>query len=511
MDAVQFSMACGGHEIHLPHRMQDSRPDYAVLDTLPVMRVAILLLTSSLLCGAVPAALLAQAPGPLDTATAARVDNAVEKVIANTGIPSASVAVVEHGEIVYLHAYGKARLEPPRPATTEMQYSIGSVSKQFTAALILMLVEDGKMTLDDLVGKYLPQLSRANEVTVRELLSMTAGYQDFWPEDYLMTTMMVPTTAQHILDVWGGKPLDFDPGTQWQYSNTNYVIAGRIAEIVGGKPLVEQLRARIFEPLHMTGVRDQDASHLPPSDPTGYYQHALGPLRPAPLGGTGWMFAAGELAMSPHDLALWNISMMNRSLLKPASYEAMFTNVKLENGKPTGYGLGVQVGEQDGRPVISHSGEVSGFVSQNTIYPDSKAAVTVLTNIDASSAAATIARALRPIVLSEGANGSSTPGTQAAEARALKIFTGLQNGELDRSQLTKLCSNYFSAEAIQDFASSLRPLGSPQSFTQITQQPRGGMVFRAFRVEFPGRRLTVTTYEEPDGKLEQYLVLPAAN
>ena len=116
--------------------------------------------------------------------------------------------------------------------------------------------------------------------------------------------------------MWGRKPLDFDPGTQWQYSNTNYVIAGRIAEIVGGKPLVEQLRARIFEPLHMTGVRDQDASHLPPSDPTGYYQHALGPLRPAPLEGTGWMFAAGELAMSPHDLALWNISMMNRSLLK---------------------------------------------------------------------------------------------------------------------------------------------------------------------------------------------------
>ena len=160
------------------------------------------------------------------------------------------------------------------------------------------------------------------------------------------------------------------------------------------------LRARIFDPLHMTGVRDQDASHLPPSDPTGYYQHALGPLRPAPLEGTGWMFAAGELAMSPHDLALWNISMMNRSLLKPASYDAMFTDVKLKNGKPTGYGLGVQVGERDGQRVISHSGEVSGFVSQNTIYPDSKAAVTVLTNIDASSAAATIARSLAPLVLS---------------------------------------------------------------------------------------------------------------
>jgi CubicO group peptidase (beta-lactamase class C family) len=475
------------------------------------MRVAVALLTGSLLFGAVPAAVLAQVSNTLEAATTARVDHAVEKVIADTGIPSASVALVEHGQIVYLQAYGKARLEPPMAASTEMQYSIGSVSKQFTAALILMLVEDGKMTLDDPVGKYLPHLTRANEVTVREVLSMTAGYQDFWPEDYVMTTMMEPTTAQHILDAWGGKPLDFDPGTQWQYSNTNYVIAGRIAEIVGGKPLVEQLRARIFDPLQMTGVRDQDASHLPPSDPTGYFQHALGPLRPAPLEGTGWMFAAGELAMSPHDLALWNISMMNRSLLKPASYDAMFTDVKLKSGKPTGYGLGVQVSERDGQRIISHSGEVSGFVSQNTIYPDNKAAVTVLTNIDASSAAATIARALGPIVLAAGANGSPTGGARAAESHALKIFTGLQNGQLDRSQLTELCNNYFTAEAVQDFASSLKPLGAPQSFRQVAEEPRGGMVFRAFRAEFPNRRLTVTTYEEPDGKLEQYLVLPAAN
>lgn len=468
----------------------------------------LLLLTGSLLLGTAPATLFAQT-GKLDAATAARVDSEVEKVIASTGIPSASIALVEHGEIIYLHAYGRGRLEPPMPATTEMQYSIGSVSKQFTAALILMLVEDGKMGLEDPVAKYLPKLTRANEVTVRELLSMTAGYQDFWPEDYVMTTMMAPTTAQHILDVWGAKPLDFDPGTEWQYSNTNYVIAGRIAEIVGGKPLVEQLRERIFEPLHMTGVRDQDASHLPPSDPTGYYQHALGPLRPAPLEGTGWMFAAGELAMAPSDLALWNISMMNRSLLKSASYDAMFTDMKLKNGKPTGYGLGVQVGERDGRRVITHSGEVSGFVSQNTVYPESKAAVTVLTNIDASSAAGAIARALAPIVLTT--SGDASGDAQTAEARALKIFTGLQNGELDRAQLTDLCNHYFTPEAVADFASSLKPLGAPQSFTQVSKEPRGGMVFRAYRVEFPGSKLTVTTYEEPDGKLEQYLVLPAGN
>jgi D-alanyl-D-alanine carboxypeptidase len=476
------------------------------------MRIRTLLPASVLLIVILPSLeLRAEWVNTLDAATAARADQAVDAVMASTGIPSASVALVEGGKIVYLRAYGKARLEPPMPANPEMRYSVGSVSKQFTAALILLLAEDGKLTLDDPVSKYLPKLTRANEVTVRQLLSMTAGYQDFWPEDYVMTSMLTPTTAERILDVWGTKPLDFDPGTQWQYSNTNYVIAGRIAEIVGGRPLVAQLRVRIFDPLGMSDVLDQDASHLPPTEPTGYYQHALGPLRPAPLEGSGWMFAAGELAMSPHDLALWNISMMNRSLLKPASYDAMFTEVKLKSGKGTHYGLGVQVDERDGQRVISHSGEVSGFVSQNTVYLDSKAAITVLTNIDASSAASTIARALAPVVLSSGGDKNAGADVQAAEARALKIFTGLQRGELDRSQLTKLCNDYFTTEAIEDFASSLKPLGEPHSFTQVAEQPRGGMIFREFRVDFANRHLLVSTYEEPDGKLEQYLVFPAGS
>ena len=138
-----------------------------VLDTLPTMRSAIIVLLAagSLVAGTAPAPLSAQTTNTLDAATTARVDEAVQKVIADTGIPSASVALVQHGEIAYLHAYGQARLDPPMPATTGMQYSIGSVSKQFTARLILMLAEDGKMSLDDPVGKYLPHLTRANEVS----------------------------------------------------------------------------------------------------------------------------------------------------------------------------------------------------------------------------------------------------------------------------------------------------------------------------------------------------------
>jgi D-alanyl-D-alanine carboxypeptidase len=457
------------------------------------------------------AAVWAQGPvvsagAALAAATASQIDDAAAEVLKATGVPSASVAVVQGGKIAYVKAYGKARLERVMMAEPGMQYSIGSVSKQFTAAMILFLVQEGKLKLDDPVGKFLPELTRANEVTVRQVLSMTSGYQDFWPEDYVMTSMMAPATPQHILEVWGKKPLDFEPGTEWQYSNTNYVIAGRIVEIVGGEPLIEQLQERIFRPLKMTGVFNSDASRLPADDPTGYYRHALGPLRPAPQEGTGWMFAAGELAMPASDLALWNISMMDRTLLSPASYDTMFTEAKLKDGSGTHYGLGVQVGERNGHKFVEHSGEVSGFVSENIFFPVDKVAVTVLTNEDASSAAGALARKIAPLVLQGGVSGSNAEA-RAAEERALKIFTGLQEGKIDRSQLTALCDAYFTAEALEDFASSLKPLGVPRSFTQGAEEKRGGMTFRSFTADFGGRQVRVTTYEEPDGKLEQYLVI----
>jgi hypothetical protein len=268
----------------------------------------------------------------------------------------------------------------------------------------------------------------------------------------------------------------------------------------------------------MTGVLNSDASRLPANDPTGYYRHALGPLRPAPQEGTGWMFAAGELAMPASDLAKWNISLMNRSLLSAASYDEMFREVKLKDGKGSGYGLGVEVGVRDGRNFVEHSGEVSGFVSMNSIYPDDKAAVTVLTNEDAVNAAGTLQQQIAAIMLKPAqmpptappapAAAPVPPDAAAAEKRAEEIFVGLQMGKIDRTQLTELCKGYFTREAVEDFKTSLAPLGKPVSFTQTHEEKRGGMVFRAFKVVFPDRTMRVTVFEEPDGKLEQYLVAP---
>jgi D-alanyl-D-alanine carboxypeptidase len=444
--------------------------------------------------------LAAQTVDTIDPALRAHVDAIAAGVMEQQGVPSASVAVVQGGKIVYTQGYGKAHIDPDKAATPEMRYSVGSISKQFTAAAILLLQEQGKLALDDAVGKYVPGLTRGDEVTIRQILSHTSGYQDYWPEDYLMTPMMKPATAQQILDTWAKKPLDFEPGTKWQYSNTNFVIAGLIVEKVSGQKLFEFLGEHVFHPLGMKSVWDSDEAKLTQTDATPYIRYALGPLRMAPKEGRGWMFAAGELAMTAHDLALWDQSLMARSLLKPESYNEMFSEVKLKDGSGTHYGLGVAVGDLDGHRDISHGGEVTGFVSDNEVLVDDGVAVAVLTNHMAGGASQ-IAR----LAASTVAGSKQT----AAEEQALGIYRGLQKGQIDRSLLAPNLNDYFDAPGVADFKSSLGPLGEPLTFKQVSESLRGGMTFRAFRIVYPTRRLSLTTYTYPDGKLEQFLVDPA--
>jgi D-alanyl-D-alanine carboxypeptidase len=443
----------------------------------------------------------AQAQNQLPADMTEKIDKTVTDTLARTGVPSASVAVVKDGQIAYVKAYGDAKLEPKTPATAQMRYSIGSISKQFTAAAILLLQEQGKLSLDDKVGKYIPDLTRANEVTIRQLLSHTSGYQDYWPQDYVMKPMLEPTTAQKIMDSWAKKPLDFEPGTKWQYSNTNYVIAGMIIEKVGQMPLLQFLQQKVFTPLGMTTVMDIDQSRLGDTDPIGYMRYALGPLRPAPKEGKGWLFAAGELAMPAQELAKWDISVMDQKLLKPASYREFGTDVSLKNGLATQYGLGVSVNSQGSHRALSHGGEVSGFTAQNIIFPDDRAAVVVLTNQDAASAAGPIAGGIAQILFS-----TSDPATPVKLEQAKKIFADLQQGKIDRSLFTENANAYFSEQALQDFAAGLGPLGTPQSFTQASQGLRGGMTLRVYIVRFPQKVLRAWTYEMPDGKLEQYQI-----
>ena len=439
---------------------------------------------------------------PADTRAA--VDEVVAQVVAKTGVPSASVGIVQGGRIVYTRAFGDARLKPELKATAAMSYPVGSISKQFTATCVLLLQEDGKLSLDDTVSKWFPKLTRANEVTVRELLSHTSGYEDYAPQDYTIPLWTKPGDPLKLVEEWAGKPLDFDPGTQWQYSNTNFVLAALIVQKASGMPYFDYLQKRVLDPLGLKDALnlDTDRNRV---EPLGYERHALAPLRPAILEAPGWYFGDASLAMPVAELLKWDLSIMGQKLLKPQSYAAFETAVKLKDGKATRYGLGISVFAQNGHRVLEHSGEVGGFVAENVVLPDDKVAVAVLTNQEASTAAGEIASAVLKLVLPKTA---AVAVVSAPEETQLKgIVSGLQDGRIDRALFTPDANFYFSPETMEDFASSLKPLGAVTEVKKQSESLRGGMTFRTFKVGFAGGEgVTVSTYTMKDGKLEQLIV-----
>ena len=443
---------------------------------------------------------------PLTAAEIEQIDQLVTKTLADTGVPSAEIAIVRNGHLVLTKAYGKAN--EGLPANPSLPYQIASNSKQFTAMALLLLRDEGKLSLDDPVSKYLPDITEGNKITIRQLISHTSGLQDFWPQDYMFSDMTVPTTPQHIVDKWAKKPLDFQPGARWQYSNTGYVVAGMIAEKVSGQPLVTFLNQRIFGPLGMHPL-DQDDSNTP-AFPAGYHRFALGPVRVAQPPARGWLYAAGELSMTAADLARWDIARMNRTLIPARDWGEQETPVLRTDGRTNGYGLGVFNHYARDRHIIDHGGEAVGFLTQNTVYPDTKDAIIVFTNADFSGATDTLTSGIEKIVLDSPEPALSNEGDRLAEVRA--VYNSLASGQVDRSKFTPNLNYYLDQPTLGDYRTSLARLGAPTSVT-INRSPRlrGGFVNRNYTINYAGgKKLTLVTYAEPgaNGRWEQFMIMP---
>jgi D-alanyl-D-alanine carboxypeptidase len=458
------------------------------------------LLLLALIVGIASSTTPAYAAG-LDAAAKAEIDRRVEAALRETGTPSASIAVVQDGRIADVRAYGLARLSPAMKATPTTRYQIASLSKELVAAAALIAQEDGKLSLDDVVGKWLPALTGADKITVRQLLTHTSGYSDYWPQDYLAAPMERPVTIDALLAAWAKRPLDFAPGTDWQYSNTGYAVAGRILELATGQPLAAYVEARVLRPVGVTDAADVNMGPLSAPDAQGYERPALGPLRPVSAAGRGWAFGAWQFALTAGDLARWDLSLVDRTLLKPESYAQEFTAFTLKGGRDTHYGLGLAVRAVDGRRMIRHGGEGAGYLSENRIYPDDKAAVVVLTNTMSGDPQGVIADRLAEIVLPR----------DPLDARMLGLFTALQHGAVDRAAFTDDFNAWLNRPAAADYARKLGPLGPPELFHRTGAFDRGGMKGYGFRVVAGGKALDLSIFVRPDGKVEQFLVSEAAN
>jgi CubicO group peptidase (beta-lactamase class C family) len=442
----------------------------------------------------------------LTPAEVGQIDQLVTKTLSDTGVPAAEIAIVRDGKLVLTKAYGKAN--EGMPAKPDQPYQIASNSKQFTAMALMLLRDEGKLSLDDPISKYIPGITEGDKITIRQLLSHTSGLQDFWPQDYSFIDMETATTPQHIVDKWAKKPLDFQPGTRWQYSNTGYVVAGMIAEKVSGQELVAFLEQRIFGPLGMTSVRNQDDTNTS-AFPAGYHRFALGPVRVAKQPGRGWLYAAGELSMTAEDLAKWDIARINRALIPAKDWVEQETPVLRTDGRTNGYGLGVFNHYQRERHVIDHGGEAVGFLTQNTVYPDTRDAIIVFTNADFSGATDTITSGIEKIVLDSPEPTLANEGDRLADVRA--TYDMVVRGKIDPAKFTANLNYYFDPTTLGDYRSSLAPLGEPKISIKRSPRLRGGFVNRNYTLHYAdGKDLTLVTYAEPgaNGRWEQFMIMP---
>ncbi len=431
-----------------------------------------------------------------------QVDAAVSKALKDTDMPSAQVGIAVGGKVVFTCAYGLARIEPEAKATADLPYGIGSVSKQFTASAAMILMERGKLRLDDPVATWFPELAHSKEITLRMLLNQVSGYSDYYTEDYLTPELATPTDTLAQVKRWTSRPLDFPPGTKWQYSNTNYELAALIVQKVAGEPFFAFLTKNVLQPAGLKHVIDLGGEV--PAVPQGYLHFGFGPPRATPREAKGTLFGAGQLAMPIGDLLLWDTVVMQRKVLKPTSWQVLQGEFNLPDGSGTGYGMGYFVEAKGGRRVIEHSGGLNGFTTLNQLYPTEDVAIGVLVNGDGGTGA--IVRAVEGVVFAPTAKAPIVPDARA-DALTKAAVQQLAEGRIDRQLINENLAFFFTPQASADYKTSLVGFGNVKSVEAVNHFERGGMDGWFYKVTAEGgKAVGVFVYVTKDGKLDQLLL-----
>jgi CubicO group peptidase (beta-lactamase class C family) len=342
-------------------------------------------------------------PAPADVSS--QVSDYVRSEMHRQHIPGVALLVSRGGKIVQAEGFGLSNVELQVPVKPETVFQSGSVGKQFTATAVMMLVEEGKIGLDDPLTKYFPDAPTTwKEITVRELLSHTAGFGDY-PAKF---NFRKDWTEPELLKLVESIPLAYPPGTKWEYSNLGFLTLGILIHHVTGEFYGDFLQQRIFHPLGMQTTRIISEADIVPNRAAGY-RLVKGELKNqewvAPMVNTT---ADGSLYFSILDLAKWDAALYTEKLLKRSSLDEMWTPAKLKNGQPNkdGYGFGWFIENRHGRHVVSHDGSWQGFETTIARYVDDQLTVVVLTNL-ADAKPSTIAEHVADMYLGDT---KSAPG-----------------------------------------------------------------------------------------------------
>lgn len=345
-------------------------------------------LAAALLLAASPAQAQDAQPQPAavfaklsDAEAARRIEAAIGQVVARPEAAGLSVAVARGDKIVFERDAGLADIDSKRPADAATEFRIGSVTKQFTAAAIMKLVEQGKLGLDDPLAKYVPDFDTGGRaVTIRQMLNHASGIPNYTNPDFIKIAGKPDLTREDVLKLVSGKPFDFEPGKGWRYSNTNYFLLGLIVEKLSGPSYADFLQREFFGPLGLKRTRYDDGTTVPDSAQGYAFNPADGTLRKAdPLNMVG-PFAAGALASTAGDLLRWQIALTGGRAVSPASFKQMIGSTVKTGQGGAAYGFGLMDDRAGGMRRVWHNGGINGFNSVLSWWPDVGLRTAVISN-----------------------------------------------------------------------------------------------------------------------------------
>lgn len=425
------------------------------------------------------------------------VDQAVLQHLQRTKTPGCSVAIVKDGVVVISKGYGLANVETDAPATAETVYRIGSITKPFTAALVMAHVEKGTVKLDDSIRKHLPELPEAFEkVTVRQLLNHTSGIASYTDLLSFATVARTVGSAKAMIEMSAKEKPNFAPGEGWKYNNTGYIVLGELVAKLEGKPWAEAVEEKIAKPLGLKSTRASDPAMIVKNRAAGYMPSKDG-IANASFMDMSWPYSAGVIESTVEDLAKFDSAYVGR-LVKPETFAVMTTASAVSKN----YGLGWGISDTSGIRVISHGGSIPGFQSYIARVPSKKVSVIVLTNSNGGDAG-TLGKKLLGLAVPEmAAKAAATADDDpAATAFAKEKFERLLKGELTSEELTPEFAKVMTPQLVQDIKKTFGALGPLTKFELIESKKLGDAVMRSYLIELGGNALTVVMSVTADKKI----------
>ena len=367
---------------------------------------------------------IAEAQTPTPTELGNRVDALARKMLSRP-LAGISVAVARNGQVVFVRGYGMANLEHAVAVTPETLFHIASISKNILAAVVLQLVDEGKLNLDDDVTKYVPEApTHGHKVTVRQLLNHTSGIYSFTSLPEAEANERLDLTHDQVLALFKDKPLDFEPGTAWRYNNSAFYIAGMVVERVTKQEYGAYVREHLFKPLGMNSAQLCYSRMVVPHLASGY-ELDRGVLVNAALMSWKLPFAAGAICATATDVVKWQAALDGGRVLSASSLKLMRTATLLADETVIDYGLGTRLGTLGGHRVLGHTGSGGGFAAALESFPDAHLTVVVLVNTGVGAIPAlTLAAAIsRPMLgLAEKKTLSDLPAPPQELAALLGTF-----------------------------------------------------------------------------------------